>query len=155
MPDRVILVDQYSWTSGGSRYSATPRGAVVSLSDAEAARGDNLDALGVPAGGEPAAAVTVRAIESLPDAQLDARSATIGTGSVAVGESAADVAVTWDTPFADANYAVVASVEQDVADAGLRVRRTLRHTDAGCVVRIENTDTLNAASGTLHVVALR
>lgn len=69
----------------------------------------------------------------------------------------ADVTVTWATPFADANYTVVATVE-DAVSTGVSasiVRQIRSRTATGCVIRISNGSPGQAdAEQILHVVAV-
>lgn len=76
----------------------------------------------------------------------------ITTGSIATITNAI-VAVTWDVPFANANYTIVASVMIDEAGDSLRVLRSRSKTAEGCVVLVRN-DALVSKTGELHVIAI-
>lgn len=74
------------------------------------------------------------------------------TGSVPAGGTA-DVVVTWPTAFTDANYTAPLPAVVDAAN-DLVVDRLVAQAAASITVRVRNTDTLNAATGTLHAIAL-
>lgn len=81
------------------------------------------------------------------------RTKRISTGSIAGGAHAA-VTLTWDSPFADANYTVTVSVVQSDADTEtLRVDHIQSVSATAVVVRIFNNDA-SARTGTLHAVAI-
>jgi hypothetical protein len=75
-------------------------------------------------------------------------------GTIA-GSSSQNVAVTWNTAFANANYTVTVTIEGDntgTAAGGLTAQvHTL--TASGCTVRITNTTT-NNRTGLIHTIAI-
>lgn len=77
----------------------------------------------------------------------------VSTGSVAGAGGTASVTVTWDVPFADANYTVAASVERDIVGDDLRIQRIRSQTATACVVAVVN-NSLTAQTGTLHAIAI-
>lgn len=77
----------------------------------------------------------------------------VTTGSIG-GAGSAAVTITWTTAFSNANYTVSAAVVQaDATVTTLRVHHVESVTATAVVVRIVNDDTLNAKTGTLHVMA--
>lgn len=81
------------------------------------------------------------------------RGARVSTGSVAGGASV-NVVVPFAAPFADTNYAVSAAVEEGTAGDSLRVRKVLSRAAGSVTVLVANSDTLNARTGTVHVLAI-
>lgn len=78
---------------------------------------------------------------------------TVTTGSVA-GSATAVVTVTWDTPFANTNYVVVAEVLETTAAASLRVDKIQSLSTSAVTVRVTNADAVTARTGTLHLLAV-
>lgn len=77
----------------------------------------------------------------------------ITTGSVAAS-SQAEVTVAWETPFADTNYTVIATVEENTAATDtLKVLKVASKTAEGVIIRVQNVNA-TARTGTLHVLAL-
>ncbi len=76
------------------------------------------------------------------------------TGAIA-GGATVEVTFTWPSAFPNANYTVAAITEEATAGTStLRVRRIVSRTASQIVVRIENSDTLAARTGTLHAVGV-
>lgn len=78
----------------------------------------------------------------------------VATGSLPAASST-NVTVTFPTAFTDTNYTLVAAVEDSSSADGLRVLKIVSRTTTGVVVRVQNADTLNARSGTLHILAFK
>ncbi len=77
----------------------------------------------------------------------------VTTGSILAGTSAL-VTVAWTTAFTDANYTVVASVQDSTAaTSALAVVHIETKTAAAVQVRVENT-AAGDLTGTLHVIAM-
>lgn len=76
----------------------------------------------------------------------------VTTGAVAA-TTAADVLVTWDTAFADANYTAVASVLETTAGTTLRVLKILAQSAASITVRVYN-DSAGSVTGTVHAIGI-
>lgn len=75
------------------------------------------------------------------------------TGSVA-GSGQAEITVAWETPFADTNYSVIATVEEGTAATDtLKVLKVASKTPEGVVIRVQNVNA-TARTGTLHVLGL-
>jgi len=78
-------------------------------------------------------------------------------GPAMAASSTVDIAVTWPTPFADANYTVNANVAEGISTlSNGAVVRQVRSKDAnGCTVRISNGSQVFAAGDvTLHAIAI-
>jgi hypothetical protein len=73
------------------------------------------------------------------------------TGTVAAS-GAASVAVAISPAMADTSYTVSATVENAAAD--LRVSCVTAKTASSVTVLVSNSDALNSASGTVHVLAI-
>lgn len=84
------------------------------------------------------------------------RTKRVTTGSVAAGGGAVVVTVTWDTPFADANYTATPSVLQADFPASntLKIGRITAQVAGSINVRVINDDALNAFTGTIHAIAI-
>ena len=79
--------------------------------------------------------------------------ARVTTGSVA-SSAAPLITITWTTPFADANYTVVASVlDSSATSLALRVAHVETITAEAVTVRLKN-DGAGALTGTVHVIAI-
>lgn len=81
------------------------------------------------------------------------RGARVSTGSVAGGASV-NVTAPFAVPFVDTNYTVTAAVEEGTAGDNLRVRKVLSRATNSVTVLVANSDTLNARTGTVHVLAI-
>lgn len=77
----------------------------------------------------------------------------VTTGAILFNTNAS-VTVTWPTPFKDANYTVIATVEEATAGLGITVEHVVSKAAASCVVRVKNDATSGTVTGTLHVVAI-
>lgn len=75
----------------------------------------------------------------------------VSTGAIAAAATA-DVVVPIDPALPDANYTVEASVEEATAGDTLRVRKIVSRAPNQVVVRVVNSDALNARTGTVHVL---
>lgn len=69
------------------------------------------------------------------------------------GGGAATLAVSFDPAMPDLNFTATATVEDAAAD--LRVLAVTGKTTSSVTVTVSNTDTLNVASGVLHVLAVK
>jgi hypothetical protein len=68
---------------------------------------------------------------------------------------ALDVAITWATPFADAQYTATCSVvDSAAANGALRVHHLISVTATGVTVRLVNDDVANAHAGSVHCIAM-
>lgn len=80
------------------------------------------------------------------------RAQRVSTGSVGASGMAV-VTVTWDTPFADANYSVAVSVLDTPANESLQIAKIESQTAAAITVRVKNVS-LGARTGTLHAIGI-
>lgn len=80
------------------------------------------------------------------------RTARVTTGSIA-GSGSANVTVNF-AAFSDTNFTVSAEVEEATAGDSLRIRKVLSRTAGSVTVLVANQDTLNARTGTVHVLAI-
>lgn len=84
----------------------------------------------------------------------DVRTKRVSTGAVA-GGATVELTVTWTEAFPNADYTVSAAVSEPTAGTStLTVRRLVSQTASQVVVRVENADTLNPRTGTLHLIAV-
>lgn len=81
------------------------------------------------------------------------RAVRASTGSIA-GGTTTQVTVTWPAAFSNTNYTAVVSVEEPTVGTNLRVLKIISRTTTNMVVRVENTDALNARTGTLHAIGI-
>lgn len=80
----------------------------------------------------------------------------VNMGAITVGATA-DVTVTWPVPFADANYTVTATAQDNVGTttAGTLTRKIISQTAAAVVIRVSDTSTaILDGQAFLHVHAI-
>lgn len=92
------------------------------------------------------------AINVTPGPSVPIKAAQAATGTVSPAATAS-VTVTWDTPFPDGTYTVVAQVVEAETVESLRVRRIESVTAETVVVNVVN-NALVSRSGTVHVIAV-
>lgn len=85
-------------------------------------------------------------------AAAQTRTARVTTGAIAGGGSA-NVTVNF-AAFSDTNFTVSAEVEELTAGDSLRIRKVLSRTASSVTVLVANQDTLNARTGTVHILAI-
>lgn len=93
--------------------------------------------------------------QSAPGLSSDkVRTKRVTTGSLAA-TTAANITVTWDVAFPDANYTVVATAFEGTGGNvnSIRVLRVQSIAAGSCVVRVINDD-ISARTGTIHAIAI-
>jgi len=81
------------------------------------------------------------------------QSVRVTTGSV-TGSAQAEITVTWPQAFPQANYTVMAVVEEATAATDtLQVKKIVSRSTTDCVVRVVNANA-SARTGTLHLVGI-
>jgi hypothetical protein len=93
----------------------------------------------------------MRARTVLGGRSRDIRTKRHSTGAIA-GGATASITVSWSSAFADTAYTVTASIVDSNAD--LVIDQITSVTASQFVVRVRNTDTLNAAAGVVHATAV-
>lgn len=76
----------------------------------------------------------------------------VSTGAVAAN-SLVDVVVPFTTPFPDANYTVVATVEEGTAGDTLRIAKIVSKTATSITFRVNNPS-LGSVTGILNIIAM-
>ena len=78
----------------------------------------------------------------------------VTTGSI-TASSAANITVTWDTPFADANYTVVATLDETTETnySEFYVERLINKTKDDIDVRVQNKS-VSAKTATINIIAI-